>query len=915
MPESGRPAQPAGRQRGSDDRRASDRRRVGPATRRAKRTLVSCALALALAAGVSVVYLLEDVTQVNPFAYAEAKLVDLRFRLRGPRVPSGEVAVVVVDTPSVAALGRWPWPRSLHARLIDRLREWGASTVAFDVLFIEAHGQLEAQRLRRIEQALPAAAEAARAEIAGALSEVLADELFAAAQQRAIEDDTALTVLAFDFILPEDVERTRLLGEALGPAQEQTLLDFASFLSRDQNVPYLRRRSPYLGLGIQPVITGLAEWSAALGFVDPELDVDSVIRRERLLMAYGPGVKQARLEGRDLEEVFSDPGQRMLAAMPLAVAAVQTHLRLTVDQMVLDLEASELRFPAADGSERVVAFDGEDGTMPIDFYGGSGHIPTYSYADVLSGELTDAGGRPLSGADALGGKLVFVGVSDPGNVRDLFVTPFTTNYPGVEKHATVADNLLSGRLLRRPRDPELAVLLSAFVAAMVSALLISNLPSVWALLAGIAIAGGWLVMTYRDFVFGGVLWNWTVPLVTMVASGGLVMVYRQLTEQRARRRMEEKSEFLQRTFGRYVSAEVATMLITSPENLRLGGQRRTVTILMTDLRGFTALCERSEPEVVVRMLNSYLGAMADAVLEYQGIVDSFIGDAVMAVFGSPLTRDGDSARAVACAIEMQRALVAVNETFREEDLPELEMGVGINTGEVVAGNLGSVRRSHFGVVGACVNVAARIESYTVGGQVLVSGATLAAAGDLVEVGDPIEIAGKGLQRPVLAYPVISIGSPFDLEVPVVKENVIELVELIEVRFVVISGKKVGNDELPGHLVRLSNLGAEIACETPLDPLTNLKMTILDFAGEPLDGDVYAKVLTGDAGRPAESPEKAPTPSYPLRFTWTPPAIKKHLKKIHADAVDLASRDQPHSRLAGTFEVPIPKDMRRPRTTG
>ncbi len=850
---------------------------------------MSSALALALAAGIAVIYLLEDVTQINPLAYAEARLTDLRFRLRGPRVPSGEVVVVAIDSHSVAALGRWPWPRSFHARLIDRLRQWGASTVAFDILFTESHGQIEAQRLRRIERALPAGAEAARAEVAGALSEVLADEMFAAALRRTFDDDAALTVLPFDFILPEDAGRQRLLSKALATAQEQTILDFASFLSRDANVPYLRRMSPYLGIGIQPVITDLAEWCAALGFVDPVFDVDGVIRRERLLMAYGPGVKQAWLAGRDLEEVFLDPQQRVLAAMPLAIAAVQTHLRLTVDQMVLDLEASELRFPAAGGNQRVVDLDAVDGTMPIDFYGANGQIPTYSYADVLADQLSDAEGRPLSGAEALGDKLVFVGVTDPGNVRDLFVTPFTTNFSGVEKHATVADNVLHGRLLRRPRDPDLAILLSAFAAALVSALLISNLSSAWAFLAGTLIAGGWLVMTYRDFVLGGVLWNWTVPLLTLAASGGLVTAHRQLREQRARRRMEAKSEFLQQTFGRYVSDEVATMLIASPENLRLGGQKRVVTTLMTDLRGFTALCERSEPEVVLRILNYYLGAMADAVLKYHGTVDSFIGDAVMAVFGSPLIRDDDARRAVACAIEMQQALVVVNETFREEDLPELEMGIGINTGEVIAGNVGSVRRSHYGVVGASVPVTARVESYTVGGQILLSEATLAAAGELIEVGDPIEIAGKGLQQSVLAYPVISIGPPFDLEVPVIKENLVALSELIEVRFVAMSGKKVDGDEQQGRFVRLSNLGAEMACEDlshespsggTLEPLTDLKLTILDAMGQPLAGDVYAKVVArDDAGE--RRPAGAPTKRYSIRFTWTPPSIKQHFKKIRA----------------------------------
>ena len=621
--------------------------------------------------------------------------------------------------------------------------------------------------------------------------------------------------------------------------------------------------------GIQPVIVELADQAVALGFVNPIKDPDGACRRERMMVVHSPGVREAREAGREVSEVLRDPQQRVAAVMPLAIAGVQTHLRLSVDQLVLDLAAGELRFPLGDGGGRVVQVDA-DGTMLVDYYGGSGQIPTYPYVDVLRDRLTDEEGRLLAGPEAFAGKLVFVGYSDPGLVRDTFETPFTKALPGVEKHATVADNVLLGRQLRRHRDADLVVIGSALAAALFVGAAAGYFSALWAGLLVAAFGLVYLAATYRDFVANGTVWNWTVPLLTLAAGYGAVTAYRQITEQRARRRLQQRSEFLQQTFGRYLSDQVVGLLVDSPEGLRLGGERRVLTILMADLRGFTGLCERLEPERVLHMLNLYLGKMADLVLKYEGMVDEFIGDAVLALFGTPVRHDDDARRAVACAIEMQRALAEVNDELRSEGLPELEMGIAVNTGEVIVGNIGSERRSKYGVIGSNVNLTGRLESFTVGGQVLISGATLEQAGrDLVEVGDRIEVVAKGLKEPVPAYQLLAIGAPYNLRMPEIEEVFLDLAAPIEVRFVALSGKKLGDEETSGRLVRLSDLGAEMACGDPVEPLVDLKLTVFDAGGRPLDGDVYAKVVKRDAAGSL----------CPLRFTSLPPAVQKHFQRI------------------------------------
>lgn len=185
---------------------------------------------------------------------------------------------------------------------------------------------------------------------------------------------------------------------------------------------------------------------------------------------------------------------------------------------------------------------------------------------------------------------------------------------------------------------------------------------------------------------------------------------------------------------------------------------------------------------------------------------------MLALFGAPVAREDDAQRAVACAVEMQQGLVEVNAEFRRRGMSEVEIGVALNTGEVIVGNIGSERRSKYGVVGSNVNLTARIESYTVGGQVLISGATLEQAGDIVEVGDRVDVAAKGLAEPVPAYQMLSVGAPYDVKLPEIEEKFLDLDPAVEVRFVALSGKKIGDEETATRFIRLSNLGADMISE-------------------------------------------------------------------------------------------------------
>ena len=221
--------------------------------------------------------------------------------------------------------------------------------------------------------------------------------------------------------------------------------------------------------------------------------------------------------------------------------------------------------------------------------------------------------------------------------------------------------------------------------------------------------------------------------------------------------LEVRNRFITGIFGRYLSDAVVERLLETPDGLRLGGERRVVTVLMSDLRGFTPMVERLPPERVVSLLNIHLGAMTEIILRHGGTIDEFIGDAILAIFGAPLARAGDALSALACAVEMQQAMAGVNERARALSLPEMQMGVGVHTGEVVVGNIGSDRRTKYGVVGAAINLASRIQGFTVGGQVLASEETVRAAGPSVEEGARFTVHPKGVREPVAIAEILGVG--------------------------------------------------------------------------------------------------------------------------------------------------------------
>ncbi len=229
-------------------------------------------------------------------------------------------------------------------------------------------------------------------------------------------------------------------------------------------------------------------------------------------------------------------------------------------------------------------------------------------------------------------------------------------------------------------------------------------------------------------------------------------------EEQYRLQLERNEKFIRATFGRYLSDEIVTEILERPEGLELGGDLRRVSILMSDIRGFTTLSEHLAPAQVVTLLNRYLGAMTDIIMAHQGTIDEFIGDAILAVFGAPLQGDDDADRAVRCALAMQEAMTEINKQNAAEDLPRIESAIAINTGDVIAGNIGSERRSKYGFVGHPMNVTSRIEDNTAGGEILISDSTRQGLRSAFELSASREITMKGIDESLIVHPVRGVAT-------------------------------------------------------------------------------------------------------------------------------------------------------------
>ena len=603
-----------------------------------------------------------------------------------------------------------------------------------------------------------------------------------------------------------------------------------------------------LYMGDNPLTTyaELAHASRGLGSLSVKFDPDGVLRRVPLLVRY--------------EDAF-------YPLLPLRVAC--DYLQVPPGKILVkpgrSIILKDAKRPGAAPRDIHIPID-RQGDMIVNFIGPWERMDHYNFADIL--RASDDRDELEIWAEELKGKIVIISDVSTGST-DVGPVPTDTSYPLSGVHANVIHNILTESFFKALSDRQM-LLIEALLMAVLFLLCVRFSSLAISLGTGL-VALAYIAIVMVSFFYAQVILNIVRPLLMIGFAVIAVVVYRYIVEEKEKMESLHQRDFIRDTFGRYLSNEVVESLLGSPEGLKMSGENREVTFLVSDLRGFTALTSRLSPHQVIEIMNRYFEVMVDVMARYQGTVNEFLGDGILAFFGAPLNADDDPERAVACAIEMQNALLAVNAEQRRLKLPELAMGIGINTGEVVVGNIGSERRASYGAVGTPINAAYRIESFTVGGQILISPTTHDRIRTELQIEGTKEVKFKGLDAPVTLYDVIGIGEPYQASLPPKKTAPLTpLNSPLAIECFLLEGKTVSDTGIAGRLTHLGEDSARVVLDQQLAAYTNLRIVLSAPETSELS-EWYAKVLPPD-----KSPVTATGAHLRLQFTAMPEDTQAYL---------------------------------------
>ena len=372
-------------------------------------------------------------------------------------------------------------------------------------------------------------------------------------------------------------------------------------------------------------------------------------------------------------------------------------LALQAARIALGLSLEEMAITGDQGvtlGDNVLIPCDRRGRMLINYLGKEGTFRPISAADILHKKIRQ---------EEIRNRTVFLGTTAIATY-DLKNTPFSANMPGVEKNATVVENILTGTFLKKSEGylEIIVILLTGFVTGV----FLPRLSALKGALLSFVLFSGYLVAAMFLFVLKGCWLHVTYPAANMMMIAVVITVTKYFFE-------EKKSREIRAMFSNYVSPKIVAELINNPEKAKLGGERKTVTILFADIIGFTSLSEQKQPEEVVEILNEYFKEMTEIIFKWDGTLDKFVGDEIMAFWGAPLDQPNHSELAVRCALNMEAKLRDLQYKWKLEEKSGLDCGIGINTGEVIIGNIGAAgKKMDYTVIGDNVNLAARVEKLT-----------------------------------------------------------------------------------------------------------------------------------------------------------------------------------------------------------
>lgn len=581
------------------------------------------------------------------------------------REPTNQVTIVDIDENSLRQIGQWPWPRDVLASLITELKDMGAKVVAFDMVFAEE----DRTSPFRIAERLP---DEEKYEIAQSLMKELPDndQIFADAIKA-----TGNIVTGFTAARPNETRRI--------PNQPVPI----TYLFKDKK--YLFDNS-YKRTG---VATNLPVFSGAAGnghfMVEPELD--GIIRQVPLFARYDPPQF-------DSNQIFFYP----LLSLEALRVSIDPNARIVVKQRK-NPGKFESKYEASIGKNIKVPLDA-DTKFWVHYRKinkDKEYVPAHFILDKNLRQSVES---------KIKDKIVFVGSSAEG-LRDIRSTPLNRFVAGVEVHVNIVEQILQERFVRRPSfsfDAEALFLISAGITIITLAILTHT---VWVGIFTLLSVGFALFASWRAYVEHGLLFDPVYPGVVLVCLFVISSLFNYLRSEVDKRQVKT-------AFGHYISPVFMEELAKDPDKLKLGGEVKDLTVMFTDIRNFTSISEKLDPEELIQLMNNFLTPMSDLVMESRGTIDKYMGDAMMAFWNAPLDDPDHARQACIAALKMNEALLPLNEQLEKKANEKnekplfLSAGIGINTGPCSVGNMGSKQRFAYSALGDTVNLASRLEGQT-----------------------------------------------------------------------------------------------------------------------------------------------------------------------------------------------------------
>ena len=579
--------------------------------------------------------------------------------------------------------------------------------------------------------------------------------------------------------------------------------------------------------GTSPLITfpELAEKSKGLGFLNLNTDTDGINRRMPLVVRY-QGAFYPSLALRCICDCLQVPPAKII---------LRPEKSLTLQ---------DAKRPKEPLSHDIVIPIDRYGNILVNLVGPWERMTHYNFADIFHADNDPH--EMKMWRDELAGKIVVVSEVTTGTA-DVIPVPTDTNFLASGLHANILHTILQESFLRELSQNEMLLIeMAMLIIIILLALYLSTIPfSIGIISVGVS----FVAISLGCFLYFNLIFEIVRPLIMLAFTLVTIVVYNYIKGEKDRR-------FIRSTFGSYLSNEVVEELLGKSDALKMGGETREVTFLVSDLRGFTALSSRVSPKDVIRLLNRYLEPMIETVARYRGTVNDLQGDGILVFFGAPLSEGDDLERAVACAIEMQNRMPEINASLEQQSLPEISMGIGINTGEVVVGNIGSRKFRTYSALGDPINTAFRIESHSTGGQILISAESYERIKSLVLTKGALEVQFKGIDHPLTLHDVHGMRGKYEISLAEREtERFVHITPPLAITCFALEEKTVSEKiAAEGHFTKLAKSGAEAILDREVGLRANLKIDLVSHETA-VSLELYAKVIAVNEPATAASGKK------------------------------------------------------------